>query len=138
MRTILIPTPTTTRFGAMTPRDQARFLNIARTAFGAALFLAPSLLGRPWIGDDADRPGTKAALRSMGVRDAALGIGALIALERDAPVRGWLEAGVLSDAGDALGALLGWRRLPAFGRLGVLVSASGAAVVGRQLSVALS
>ena len=121
----------------MTPRDQARALNIARTAFGVSLFLAPTLVGRPWIGDDAERPGTKAALRSMGVRDAALGIGVLFALSRDAPVRGWLEAGVLSDAGDAIASLLGWRRLPGFGRIAVLTSATGAVVLGRQLSVQL-
>ena len=48
----------------MTPRDQARALSIGRIIFGTSLFLAPSLVGRLWISEDADRPRFADGLRA--------------------------------------------------------------------------
>ena len=121
----------------MSPSDQARALSIGRIIFGTSLFLAPSLVGRLWISEDADRPRTKMMLRGLGIRDAAIGIGVIFALNRDAPVRGWLEAGVLADAGDAAAALVAFRHLPGFTRSASIASATGSAILGRQLSVQL-
>jgi hypothetical protein len=44
--------------------------------------------------------------RMLGARDIALGLGAVIALDRGAPVRGWLEGAALSDAADCVACLL--------------------------------
>ena len=42
----------------------------------------------------------------VGARDLALGLGVLAALDRDAPVRGWLEASAVVDGIDAAACLL--------------------------------
>jgi hypothetical protein len=121
----------------VTPRGQARVIGVGRIIFGTSLFLAPSVVGRLWIAEDADRPRTKMMLRALGIRDAAIGIGVLIALNRDAPVRGWLEAGVMADAGDAAAALVAFRHLSGFTRSASIVSATGSAILGRRLAVQL-
>jgi hypothetical protein len=64
----------------------------------------------------------------LGARDLALGLGTLLTGRHGAPVRGWLEACALSDAGDALTTLIGWRSRPKLGRLGVLGAAAGGAI----------
>jgi hypothetical protein len=43
--------------------------------------------------------------RMLGARDVALGLGTVIALDRGAPVRGWLEGSALSDAVDCVSCL---------------------------------
>ena len=83
----------------MNPRGIALAQARGRIAVSAALLVAPSL-GRLWIGRDAERGGTKVFTRAFGARDLALGLGVAIALDRGAPVRGWLEAGALADAAD--------------------------------------
>ena len=75
-------------------------------AFGAAFMLAPGLAARGWIGDDAQRPAVKVLARGFGVRDAAIGLGIAVALDRGAPVRGWLEAAAVSDGVDLAATLL--------------------------------
>ncbi|MCU1494687.1 MAG: hypothetical protein JWO62_2451 [Acidimicrobiaceae bacterium] len=91
-------------------------------------FLAPSLPARPWVGDnDARLPAVRLFARALGSRDLALGLGALIALQGGTDVRGWVEAGALSDTGDALATLVAFRRLPKLTRWAVLASTIGAA-----------
>jgi hypothetical protein len=48
----------------------------------------------------------------------------VLAARRDAPLRGWIEAGGLADATDLAATLISFRRLPRFGRWLVLVAAS--------------
>ena len=115
-------------------RRAARALAVARTAIGAAALLAPKLPARPWIGGDADRPSSKLLARALGGRDLALGIGALLALSHEGPVRGWLEAGGLADAGDVAATLLGWRATPRFGRWAVLLAAGSGVAMARVLA----
>ena len=106
-------------------------LSAARAALGALLFLVPGAVGRAWLGPAARLPATKVALRSMGARDAVLGAGALLALRRGRPVRGWLEAGAASDLADLVGTLLAGDRIPALGRVVVpMFAAAGAAGSG--------
>ena len=100
----------------MDPRDLARSQARGRVAIGAALVLAPGLAGRMWIGEDAARRAVKVFTRALGVRDLAIGLGVLLALERGAPVRGWLEAGTLSDAVDVAATLLAGDAIPADAR----------------------
>jgi len=59
-----------------------------------------------WIGSDAARRPVKVLARAFGARDLAIGLGVVIALDRGTPVRGWIEAGALSDAVDTCASLL--------------------------------
>ena len=90
----------------MEARDVAVGLSGARIAAGVASLLAPGVVGRAMMGPDGGSGGTRLLLRVVGVRDLALGIGVLAALERDAPVRDWLRASALVDCLDAAGSLL--------------------------------
>jgi hypothetical protein len=113
--------------------DLVRIVSFTRIVIGAAAFFAPRTSARIWAGQDTVDAVSRPALRGMGMRDIALGLGTLLALERGAPVRGWLEAGALSDAGDALSALAD-PDVPGFRRIATLVSASGAAYLGIHLA----
>ena len=83
-----------------------------RMAVGVALLLAPGLIGRRWIGEQAGDPAVKVITRALGARDFALGLGAAIALDHGAPARGWLEAGALSDAVDLVATRLAGDSIP--------------------------
>jgi hypothetical protein len=114
----------------MGPRDVAVGLAGGRVAIGVVSILAPGLVGRAMMGPDGDSRGTRLFLRAVGVRDLALGLGALVALDRDAPVRGWLRASALVDGLDAAGSLLARHHL----RPIVFPAAAGAATAGALLS----
>ena len=105
-----------------------------RAALGVTAVAAPALAGKPWIGDDAGRPGTRVFGRSMGGRDLALGLGALLAARHGAPVRGWVEAGALADVTDAGGTLLAYGTLPRRTRPLILAVTLGAVVAGAVLA----
>lgn len=101
------------------------------------MLLAPALATRPWIGADGARGAVKALTRGFGARDLALGLGVVIAVDRGAPVRGWLEASALADAGDLAGTLLAGRSLPDSARKAVTALAGGSALTALALSRAL-
>lgn len=105
-----------------------------RMAFGAAFLLAPGLAARGWVGDDATRPSVKVITRALGARDLAIGLGIVIAIDRGAPVRGWLEASALSDGVDFLATVIGGRALPPAGRFGVIALAAASAGVAGWLA----
>jgi hypothetical protein len=113
-------------------RDLALSNARGRMAIGAALVLAPRLAGPMWIGADGERPGAKVLARSLGARDLALGLGTAVALDRGAPVRGWLEGAALADAVDLVGALLAGDSIPQGKRLSVALIA-GASMIGCAL-----
>jgi hypothetical protein len=119
-------------------RVDARDIAVAqargRIAVGAAMLAVPALAARGWIGSDADRAGTKLIIRGLGGRDLALGLGVVIALDRGAPVRGWLEGSALADAGDLLATLLAGDGIPAGARKGVAALAGASAVAAIALS----
>src|SRR3954466_14430684 len=96
-------------------------LNVAgaRIAFGIAFIKMPGLTGRLWIGRDADRPAVKLLTQAIGARDLAVGLGAVIALRRAAPARGWLEAVSLTDAFDFACGLAAGDRIPPSSRAAV-------------------
>ena len=100
-----------------------------RVALGAVALAAPDLALRPWVGA-GHGPERRVLARSLGARDVALGLGALVAGRRRAPLRGWVEAGSLADTGDVLATALAFGRLPRRGRLLVLGAAAGAAAAG--------
>ena len=96
--------------------------------------LAPALAGGFMTGSDGSRGGTKLLTRMVGGRDIALGLGAIIALDRGAPVRGWLEASALADGVDAVACLLAREHIPRGAFAGVVTLASAAAGLGAWLA----
>jgi hypothetical protein len=82
------------------------------------------------MGPEGHSSGMRLLLRVVGVRDLALGIGVLVALDRDAPVRGWMHASAVVDGLDAAGSLLARHHL----RPTVFPAAAGAATAGALLS----
>ncbi|HEY3240911.1 MAG TPA: hypothetical protein VGL92_15185 [Acidimicrobiia bacterium] len=108
-------------------RQLAASVAWGRIGLGVTAVLTPSVPLRPWVGREiAWRPRAKLLARALGFRDIALGLGVVMALRQDAPVRGWVEGGGLADAGDLVATLLAFGTLPKFGRWVVLASAAGA------------
>lgn len=105
--------------------DQLRMTGLIRVVAGAALIVLPRLSIRFWMGaDETGSASLRTAVRAVGARDLAIGVGQLTALDTGAPVRPWVEAAVLSDAGDAVNSLffmkdspwllrLAWTAIPA-------------------------
>jgi hypothetical protein len=121
----------------MEPRHLALAHARGRMLVGAAFVLAPGLAGRHWIGGDAARRSVKVLARAFGARDLALGLGVVIALDRGAPVRGWIEGGALSDAVDVSATLLAGDSIPAGVRRGALALGAGSALLGAALARAI-
>jgi hypothetical protein len=114
----------------MEARDMAVGLAGGRIAIGVVSLLVPGVVGRAMMGPDGDSGGTRLLLRVVGARDLALGIGVLAALDRNAPVHGWMRASAVVDGLDAAGSLLARHRL----RPTVFPAAAGAATAGALLS----
>lgn len=115
---------------ALSPDLLAKSIAALRIAIGATALAAPAVMAGPWIGAQAQEPGTWLLARAMGMRDIALGAGALLAFARGDDARDWVRLGALSDGMDALLTAAAFRRLPTVGRWGVLASAGGAALAG--------
>jgi hypothetical protein len=112
-------------------RQLAQLVAVGRLALGVTAIALPQVPLRPWVGDRrTDQPALVLA-RALGGRDVALGLGAVLAMRHDAPLRGWVEAGGLADTGDAVFTLLAFRHLPAAGRWAVLAAAGGGALAAR-------
>ena len=118
----------------MEARDLAVGLAVGRIAIGVVSLLAPGLVGRAMTGRDGAMGGTALFVRMVGARDLGLGLGVLLALDRGAPVRGWLEASAVVDGIDAGACLLARRHL----RTSVFPAAVGLASAGALLSGWLS
>ena len=83
-------------------RVMAGGLAVNRMAFGVNYVLRPESAGPSWIGRGARKPATKVMTRSQGIRDVALGGGALLALARgqSQEARVWVAGHALADAVD--------------------------------------
>lgn len=114
----------------MDQRSVVRLLAAGRVVVGTALVVTPGLAGRTWIDEASRTPAAKVILRALGIRDLVLGAGALIALERGAPVREWVLLGAACDAVDAAATTLAIRRLPLRRTLPVLAVAGSATALG--------
>jgi len=108
-----------------------------RIAVGAALLLAPGWAGRRWIGEPAGHSAVKVITRALGARDLAIGLGAVIALDRGVPARGWFEAAALSDTVDLVATLLARDAIPDGARKAVTMIAGGSALVCAALARAV-
>ena len=118
----------------MEPRELALLHARGRIAVGAAFVFFPSLAGRMWIGGDAARRPVKVLARAFGARDLAIGLGVVIALDRGAPVRGWIEGGALSDVIDTCASLLAGDSIPPAIRWPCVALGAGSAAVGGALA----
>jgi hypothetical protein len=114
--------------------DLAASLARGRIAIGVVSLLAPGLVGRAVTGREGSRGGTSLFARMVGARDLALGGGLLIALDRGAPVRGWLEASALVDGIDLAACVLARHHI----RTRVFPATVGLAATGALLSAWLS
>jgi hypothetical protein len=118
----------------MEPRDRALLHARLRIGVGAAFVLFPGLAGRMWIGSDAARRPVKVLARAFGARDLAIGLGAVIALDRGTPVRGWIEAGALADAIDTSASVLAGGSIPAWIRWPAIALGATSTAAGAQLA----
>jgi hypothetical protein len=77
-------------------------LAISRTLFGATYLLRPQQARSNWIGRAARKPGAQVMTRSQGIRDVALGAGALAAVARGdgAELRRWMMGHTVADLAD--------------------------------------
>jgi hypothetical protein len=108
-------------------RHLARLLATGRVGLGALLLVRPAA-ARSWIGDVAEQPGGRVAVRALAVRDLVIGVGVLRALDRGESLRPWLAFSAAADLGDTLATLGAVRRLPR-GAIGALALAAGSAAV---------
>jgi hypothetical protein len=111
-----------------------RGFGLGRTIYGTGLMLMPGVFGRPWIGSHAQQPTAQLALRALGVRDAALGIGALITADDPDRQRPWLAAGAISDLVDGVATLAAGAAIPRRSREGVAAFAAVSALTGAVLT----
>ena len=117
--------------------ELARGLAWARVGIGVLCFLAPGWAIKMWVGERADQPVSKMAVRGFGARDAAIGLGLLHALDGGGSPRKWLEASAMADAADAIGTLGSWSDLSKPRAMLLLLSEVGAALMGMRLADSL-
>ena len=118
----------------MDERDLAVTLARGRIAFGVVSLLAPGLVARTMTGDDGSEGGKRLFVRMIGARDLGVGLGLQVALDRDTPTRGWLEASAVVDGIDAAACLLARHHL----RPRVFPGTVGLAATGALLSAWLA
>ena len=118
----------------MEERDLAVILARGRIAFGVVSLLAPGLLSRTLTGSGRSEGATRLFVRMIGARDLGVGFGLHVALDRDAPTRGWLEASAVVDGIDAAACVLARHHL----RPGVFPGTLGLAAGGALLSAWLA
>lgn len=121
----------------MEDRDLARLIGLGRLALGVTMVLAPRKAASAYMGDEMPSYSTAMAIRGLGARDIALGMGLLVALDNDGEVPRWLEAGALADAGDFLSTLANFRELPSLRRLMWVATAGTATFLGLKLAGSL-
>jgi len=116
----------------MEERELAVILARGRIAFGVVSLLAPGLVARTMSG--GGEGATRLFVRMVGARDLGVGLGLHVALDRDAPTRGWLEASAVVDGIDAAACLLARNHL----RPGVFPCTFSLAATGALLSASLA
>lgn len=90
----------------MEDANLAMSLARGRIALGAAGVVVPGMATRVMGGRRGSDGIGPLLARMLGARDVALGLGTVIALDRGAPVRGWLEGAALADTVDCVACVL--------------------------------
>lgn len=83
-------------------RKIALVLARARAVNGLVLLVLPGVVGRLLYGKAGSQPVARALLRLVGVRDLALGIGAITTLKERTMDAEWVGMGAAADAVDGL------------------------------------
>jgi hypothetical protein len=109
-------------------RIVARTVAVGRIAFGAALVLAPRATARPWVGDDADRPGATVLTRALGARDMVLGLIALHTLSHPDVGPRWQRTLAVCDSVDLAATVAAREALPPRALAGTVAVAGGSAL----------
>ena len=117
----------------MDARALARQHALGRVVVGAGLTLAPRVAGGGWMGRDSARPATQVAIRALGARDLAIGLGTAYTAGQGYGARPWLLAGVLADAADLAATLRARDHLPAPAAAAVGLVAGGSTLLGLWL-----
>ncbi len=117
-------------------RTVALYASRARVGMGLVMMAAPRLAFGPLYGSAVSDPAAAALARMMGAREAALGVGAAIAVGEQRGSANWISMLACADGMDAVVNLtsrrLGWR-----GRaLGIVASISAVAhlMLARRLA----
>jgi hypothetical protein len=84
------------------PRALAARLAGGRVVMATGMLAAPELTVRLLGADTATARRVTWLARMLAVRDAAIGLGGVVALRREGDARPWLVAGAVSDAVDAV------------------------------------
>ena len=119
----------------MEVRRLAQMLALNRVLFGAGFVIAPRS-ARAWVGRAAERPGAHVLTRALGVRDLALGVGALAALGNGGAAKPWFAGQLAADATDFLAT---WRvrdDLPGPAAAFALALAAGSAAIAAAYAAA--
>ncbi len=119
----------------MNPTDVAKAYAGGRLAIGVLFLLLPGRMLKGIVGGEHPGPALKLLGRLIGVRDALLGVGTLVALQDGdgARVRPWMTYGAVADGVDALSTLLAYRHLPKRKRFAILALAAGGSGTGGYL-----
>jgi hypothetical protein len=110
-------------------RATASAVLLLRVSYGVALIAAPRRLALRWLGESANDAPVQVPLRGLGMREAVLHTGALIAQQKGAALRPWLAASIAGDLTDVIATAAGRRRLPAGSPLATLALGGGSALV---------
>ena len=109
-------------------RSVVRAVSYGRVAAGVAFLVAPRAITTLWLGTARDDAGVALLARTFGVRDALIGLGAVLALRQGQPLRHWIVAGASSDAADAAVSLATFARKPTPLRLLIAAVSAGSAI----------
>jgi hypothetical protein len=119
------------------PKLLAGALAVNRAAFGLTYLARPGQARSSWIGRAARKPAAQVMIRSQGVRDVALGAGALRALARGETreLRAWVAAHAACDLADLVATWIARDDLPA-GRARMAMGVAGASTLVGAAAVA--
>jgi hypothetical protein len=116
----------------MDNRQAALVIARTRAVIGLVSLTLPGLVNRVFLGAGAVTPHAKALTRMTGVRDVALGVGALTSVKENTQGPEWLSMGAVADGVDALVSFT-MRGAPRRTRW-IGVFAAGAAAISLKLS----
>ncbi len=105
-----------------------RAVSYGRVGAGMAFLVAPSPIAALWLGTARDDVGVALLARTFGVRDALIGLGAVLAQRQGQPLRYWIGAGAASDAADATVSLAAFARNPNPLRFLIAAVSAGSAI----------
>jgi hypothetical protein len=117
-------------------RQVALVLARGRAINGLVILALPGVVSRLLFGNARTTAGTKAALRMAGIRDLAMGVGAITTLKEQTMDAEWVGMGAIADVADGL-ILFGAPGMNARARL-VGIGAAATGVVGLLASRAIA